>query len=135
MKQALRATRIEMEISYSRYEIKAIIKKQINQRWQQMWEAENKGRHMKYSQKWGKVGTRVEIEERKMCVCGVYVCIYIYIYIFFFFFFFEARGAEHAALAVALIFIERRRMGRVVVIRVPVVSCSQTFRLTAEGLE
>ncbi len=46
VKQALRATRIEMEISYSRYEIKAIIKKQINQRWQQMWETGNKGRHM-----------------------------------------------------------------------------------------
>ncbi len=64
VKQALRATRIEMEISYSRYEIKAIIIKQINQRWQQMWETGNKDRHMKYSQKWGKVGTRVEIEER-----------------------------------------------------------------------
>lgn len=41
-RQALRATRIEMEISYSRYEIKAIIKKLINQRWQQLWETEIK---------------------------------------------------------------------------------------------
>ncbi len=45
-KQALRATRIEMEMSYSRYEMKSIIEKQINQRWQQMWETGNKGRHM-----------------------------------------------------------------------------------------
>lgn len=45
-KRALRANRVEMQVSISKAEMKSVIKGKINQKWQSMWDRESRGRHL-----------------------------------------------------------------------------------------
>lgn len=44
-KEALKHQHIEVEVSFSSVEHRALIKKEINTQWQRMWDSERRGRH------------------------------------------------------------------------------------------
>ena len=45
-KRALKANRVEMQVSISKAEVKSVIKEKIYKKWQSMWDRESRGRHL-----------------------------------------------------------------------------------------
>jgi len=61
------ATYIEIDIKYSKAEVKSIIKAKINEKWQFLWDNEQTGRYLYSIQgKWERAGIHTEKGKNKM---------------------------------------------------------------------
>lgn len=67
-KQAMAKETIDMEIKYSKLEIKSIIKREINNNWQMYWDNEEKGRHLHSIQPVVGRGRKSSGKRKKDCI-------------------------------------------------------------------